>query len=449
MEPEDGFGSARQRGRVMRAVALMAVSLLAIGIATVSFARPELPAGSGSQPAATTVRDASYRLMAIDFVNPSTGWVLAESTLDFAILRTVDGGRRWSRELASPVGQVGEYMRFFDQSHGVIAVLGPQAQMFQTGDGGKTWSSRRLEEGSGYVVSATFIDARHGWLLAATFGAGGSKTHDVFRTSDGGVTWSALGTPVLATDMAYRVVFTDPDRGWLYSRSSGVYAYRTSDGGVNWRRIALPAPHGSWPVAPAGAARPEQYFVAARPTSGEGVEASVISIAPPEGRSAAGGTMTAYPPLTVHGFDGGRPVTFIYSMSGDTGPSRFSGSALSARPGPVVTAPAENEVVLTSIDDGRSWSPVSAPSPRGAVGYLDALNWWWIGSGSWSKSSDAGKTWTSIRNLGVPEPLPGSLQLLDASHAWFGGMAGARPLLESTGDGGVHWTMYLLPPITP
>ena len=50
--------------------------------------------------------------------------------------------------------------------------------------------------------------------------------------------------------------------------------------------------------------------------------------------------------------------------------------------------------------------------------------------------------------MGVPEPLPGTLQFIDATHAWFGAMAGTRPLVETTDDGGVHWSMILLPAIT-
>lgn len=449
MEPEDDFRSPLRPGRVGRALALIAVSALVLGIAAVLYARPEPPAGSSNQSPTSIIDAAPYRLVAIDFVNPSTGWALAEDTTTFVILRTSDAGRRWSRQLAGRTGRVGEYIRFFDQSHGVVVVLGPQALMFQTRDGGKTWGAKPLEPGSGYIASANFIDAQHGWLLAATHAPDGSQTEDLLRTADGGATWSSLGSPVLPNDVAYHVVFADPDRGWLYSRSAGVYAYRTVDGGVSWRRVPLPAPHGAWPVAPAGSLLPEMYFVAARPTFGDGVAASVIPIAPPQGRSAGGGTITGYPPLTVHTFDGGRPVTYVYTMSGDTASSRYSAMPPSARPGPVVTAVADTEVLLTSIDGGQSWNSASAPSPNGAIGYLDALNWWWIGSGTWSKSSDGGKSWTASRNIGVPQPLPGSLQLIDPSHAWFGAMAGTRPLLESTDDGGIHWTMFLLPASYP
>jgi photosystem II stability/assembly factor-like uncharacterized protein len=100
---------------------------------------------------------------------------------------------------------------------------------------------------------------------------------------------------------------------------------------------------------------------------------------------------------------------------------------------------------LSSVDGGVSWNPIITPSDYGAVGFVDALNWWWIGSGAGSRTFDAGRTWSETRGLGVLEPLPGSLQFIDATHAWFGAMAGARPLVESTDDGGIHWRMLMLP----
>jgi photosystem II stability/assembly factor-like uncharacterized protein len=78
---------------------------------------------------------------------------------------------------------------------------------------------------------------------------------------------------------------------------------------------------------------------------------------------------------------------------------------------------------------------------------VDAFNWWWIGSGVQAKSTNAGGTWSPIRSLLVPAPLPESVQIIDATHIWFGAMAGTRPLVESTDDGGVSWTMFLLPSV--
>jgi len=67
----------------------------------------------------------------------------------------------------------------------------------------------------------------------------------------------------------------------------------------------------------------------------------------------------------------------------------------------------------------------------------------------WSRSSDGGATWTVARNIGVIQPLPGTLTLLDSKHAWYGAMAGNNAVLERTVDGGFTWEMIGLPVITP
>jgi hypothetical protein len=171
---------------------------------------------------------------------------------------------------------------------------------------------------------------------------------------------------------------------------------------------------------------------------------TVIGVAPPRGRSPDGGVVLGYPPLRVRTFDGGGSVTYVYA---DVSPYRYS-SIEYVDPGSLVDTEPANQFQLSSVDGGLSWKAILPPSTYGAIGYVDALNWWWIGSGARSTSADAGRTWTPARSIGVPEPLPGSLQFIDATHAWFGAMAGIRPLVETTDDGGVHWSMILLPAIT-
>ncbi|HEX7265572.1 MAG TPA: hypothetical protein VF383_15445, partial [Candidatus Dormibacteraeota bacterium] len=324
MDSEEELRSPVRRGRTGRALALMAASILVIGVATIAYVRPQLlSGGDGALPAASRFTgEASYRLAGIHFISPNTGWVVAElPNHDFAVLNTVNGGGSWTRQLSGPGGDIGEYANFFDSSHGVVILLGPQSVMFQTLDGGKTWSRDDVRVGGGYVRSADFITLKFGWLLVQlaptpTYPA----TEMLFRTWDGGATWTDLGDPVSAEDQALRIMFITTHRGWLYSLSSGPYAYGTDDGGDSWRPVPLPAPAGGWPSAPAGSLTPEQFFVAARPTMGAGVAATVVPITPPKGRSADGGTVLGYPPLTIRAFDGGGSVTYVYTTFGDASP---------------------------------------------------------------------------------------------------------------------------------
>lgn len=421
----------------------MAVSVLAIGIATLAYAHPQL--SGGNQPAAAHAQTTSYQISTLDFVDPSTGWVLAElPTHDFAVLHTTNAGRSWTQQLTGPDGDLGEYAQFFDRLHGVLVLLGPQAVMYRTQDGGRTWSRDDLQEIGGNVISAEFLDAQHGWLLVpAQPDLRGMPREALYRTSDGGTTWVDLGDPVTSDEWAFRVAFADPMRGWLYSCSSGAHAYATDDGGASWRTVALPAPRGRWPVAPAGASGPEQFFVAVHPIGGSGVVAVVVPIAPIQGRSGTGGVILAYPPLTVGAFDGGGSIVNRYRTLVDEGQYRSSSIDFVAEPGLGSARVAADQVELGSADGGATWKPISTPSSGGAVGYAGALDWWWVGAGAWATTSDGGVTWTNLRRIGVPEPLPGSLQVLDPKHAWFA----AGSTLEMTEDGR-GWRAVSLPPIS-
>jgi hypothetical protein len=248
---------------------------------------------------------------------------------------------------------------------------------------------------------------------------------------------------MVGNDQAYRVHFTDPQVGWLDTLSARPYAYKSVDGAATWQQVPLPGPRGGWP-------KTGQFFVGAQATQGIGVIATVTTFAPTFGRSGIGASVVSYPPLTVRTFDGGVPVYYVYTTMTDTIPKADIATVDSkSRNGSSTQVQAPNQVQLGSLDGGSNWSLIAPPTPPGAIGYSDAQNWWWIGSGAWSASSDGGVTWTPSRNVGVPPPLPGSLQVLDTRHAWFGAMAGSRAVLMNTSDGGTHWQMSVLPAIKP
>jgi hypothetical protein len=438
MDSDDEPQSHSSTSRIRRALTLGALSALALAIAGLAYMHPGWNAGNGTAQSTTSNLVGSRHLAAVDFVTPANGWVVVEHlSQDFVVLHTADAGETWNRQLAGSAEVIGEYLRFFDSSNGVLVVLGTRAALYRTTDGGNTWGRQPLTRAGGYVLSADFVDADHGWLLAQA----PTEGEALIRTADGGRTWTGLGSPVAYSDWAYRVVFSDSNHGWLYSESTGPYAYKSQDGGTSWHRVDLPPPPGGWPAADEGSAASgrSRIYVAAHPTQGAGVSVTVV-IGPSVGlRPGDAAALQEVPVLRVRTFDGGDSITSIYADVSKNGPPSPGSSSPRSDPQPV------NQFQLSSVDNGLSWKAFSTPAAQGAIAYVDALNWWWIGSGVQAKSTDAGGTWSPIRTLLVPAPLPESVQIIDATHIWFGAMAGQRPLVEKTDDGGVSWTMFLLP----
>src|SRR5438874_10214413 len=419
-----GFDSSSSRGRARRALASIAASLVAITAVGVVFLHPILPSFGGS---AITSR-ADYRVAAVDFIDRSTGWVVAlVESGDYAVMHTSDGGLSWMRQLSLPSGGHAHYLKFFDRSVGLFGLVGTRPLLHLTSDGGRTWLPLPAQNVPGTVLSWSFVDSDHGWMLVNT--GRSTSAARLYRTVDGGHLWTDLRSPVDAPDQTFQIHFSYLTTGWLTSAGAGAYAYKTNDFGATWSRVPLPSPFGGWP--PIG-----EFFVAVQPTSGAGAVASVVYFPPIKGRTGIGGTIRGFPPLTVRGFDGGRPRTYLYTTVID----QVAG-------GPYGQELAPNQAQLSTLDNGGAWAVIGAPAARGAIGYLDASNWWWVGAGLWSTSKDGGVTWTGPRGTRVIEPVPGSLQVLDRDHAWFAGSTPTKPVLQSTDDGAVHWRTVTLPAI--
>jgi photosystem II stability/assembly factor-like uncharacterized protein len=419
-ELEPDFSVSSMPARVARGVAVICVSVLALTIAAVAYLHPTLHV-AGPTPTA------AYRVSSLEFVDASTGWVVVEfASGGYAILHTEDGGLTWSRQLTVAGQGHSHYLKFFDTAVGLFGLIGTTPQLFRTSDGGRSWTSRPVPKVAGSVLSWSWVDSYFGWVLVSGTSATSPLPAYLYRTEDGGISWQNLGVPAPAPDQVFQVDFSYFTTGWLSSANGGAYAYKTGDYGQSWSRVPLPAPTGGWPQG-------GTYMVAAQPTSGGGVAATVVFFTALRGRKGQGAVIRDFPPLTVGAFDGGRPVTYTYATAiGDK------------NLGPIPQAAAPNQAEFGTLDNGASWKAITIPS-SGAIGYFDAADWWWVGAGRLASSRDGGTSWTEARGVDAQEPLPGSLQVLDRLHAWFAGADAARPMLETTDDGGAHWRVVPLP----
>lgn len=274
---------------------------------------------------------------------------------------------------------------FRDAKNG--AMVNTRGELYQSADGGKTWTLKRSDLGSNnyYPYSAArlqFLNAKTGYLL--------SLDRRLYKTSDGGENWaSGLGS-TLWTGMG----FTDESKGW--ARTDGGKFWLTRDGSSTW--IELPQP----------------------------------SFTLTDVRVEAGTALTAV---------GSGGAIAQSSDDGKTWALRYTGvretlNRVYSLDGKTYWAIGAAGTVLRSDDAGVSWTKQLVPVPSQAglldIQFLDAKNGWIVGEqGTILVTRDGGKVWTPQAS-GTRKTLH-SVQIVDIRTGWI---VGAEGTLLATGSGG-------------
>ena len=125
--------------------------------------------------------------------------------------------------VTSPVTEDFVSVCFADEQQGWI--LSDQGSLLTTTDGGQTWLTSSLSDGT--YTGLCFSDADHG------FAVGYNDSSFILKTDDGGATWELVDHPkALRLNDVY---FNDVDVGWavgIYDNKN--YQLHTVDGGQNW-----------------------------------------------------------------------------------------------------------------------------------------------------------------------------------------------------------------------
>jgi photosystem II stability/assembly factor-like uncharacterized protein len=133
---------------------------------------------------------------------------------------------------------------------------GASIEILHTVDGGQTWQQAIIP--MPFPRQISFIDAQHGWLLAAVRPVKGpAEPVSIFRTTDGGKTWAKVATALFADTtppgrLPYGgqksgIRFLNSSTGWVtgtVSLADLAWLYVTHDGGSTWQRQSLLMPPG-------------------------------------------------------------------------------------------------------------------------------------------------------------------------------------------------------------
>jgi photosystem II stability/assembly factor-like uncharacterized protein len=187
----------------------------------------------------TTAPDAGTPDASVDVPEPDTGMEASSNTpYEQAVLSA-----QWQRLTAAPTvsgGAKQDDVFFLDAMHGWLA-SGPNFALYQTSDGGNTWTQSFMHQGT-YFRGVVMLDAMHGFAgnLGAGLEAPVNDTNVLYGTSDG-MTWAAVTT--ITGPMASGICnLTAIDATHLVAvgRANGpANLLSSSDGGQTWTSVNL------------------------------------------------------------------------------------------------------------------------------------------------------------------------------------------------------------------
>lgn len=349
------------------------------------------------------------------------------------LYQTTDGGRTWTERLRfdggydglswDATGRVGTLWTIDWTPQGCTAsgkCTGPASYaltVFATTDAGKQWVRR---DPTPWPAAFVYFRGAEGWVLSQSPITRGDIA-PIYHTTDGGVTWVGSGTLPHANSWGRaagvgetQFEFADAQTGWFHTGS-----------------IAKPGDSGLYVTI--DGARTWKSVIVQLPASLRG-----------------SGMILGYPVLFSDG-QAVLPVAF----------GKVSDPAYAQDPNHFVVSA---RYVYTSLDGGRSWGNPQLLEARGLkpVGsqymqlYLDTQHWWITsvndhpadnpvpqGRQFVGRTSDGGQTWQVFSSPAII-----AMMFSDPQHGWAEAVAGPHNtnILLRTTDAGAHWHEVDLPP---
>lgn len=198
----------------------------------------------------------SLQFRDVHTTGPDTAWVLSIGNGDQSrIYHTTDGGASWTLQFTNADPQAFfDCLAFWDGRRGLAVsdAVDGQFVMIRTDDGGARWSEVEglppAVDGEGMFAASGTCLVTHG-TGHAWFGTGAGRTARVGRTTDGGHTWQVFTTPIVQdtpTAGITSLAFFDERRGLALGGDIGKpdaftdNVAWTDDGGVTWTLVGRP-----------------------------------------------------------------------------------------------------------------------------------------------------------------------------------------------------------------
>jgi photosystem II stability/assembly factor-like uncharacterized protein len=147
------------------------------------------------------------------FRSPTVGWAVNSNG---QILHTTDGGLQWDLQFQPPASLSNVWMRsigFASDTRGWVGTTAGDAQLFETSDGGATWSAV-TDLPADAPAKVCGISVVNESVIYASGTNEPSDTPRIMKTVDGGRTWQVREMTTHAS-ILIDCYFTGPDTGWV------------------------------------------------------------------------------------------------------------------------------------------------------------------------------------------------------------------------------------------
>ena len=271
-----------------------------------------------------------------------------------------------------------------DPNHGWL--VGTQATIFETTDGGDTWSQKVIDfEDEKISFTAVSFNEKEGWIVG--------KPSILLHTNDGGSTWTRILLSAKLPGAPEKITALAPSSAEIATDLGAIY--KTTDGGKTWQALV----EGAVGVARNMNRSPKGKYVAV---------------------SARGNFFSTWEPGQTEWTPHNRNSSRRLQNMGFTTDERLW---LVARGG---------QMQFSEPEEFENWSDAIYPEPSTSWGLLDVAYrtpeeiWVSGGSANLLYSSDNGKTWQKDRDL---EDIPSNLYKVVFINPKQGFILGERGIL--------------------